>query len=116
MRAPQVIAWVALGFALDQPLARQLADLASTDVSFLYHEQGGRSGIVSTLDAAAAGQLEARVPAGTRVFTPALIDFGGQPYLTLSSPLRVQAGTLQLVVQRSQPAAMARFWRCATRC
>src|SRR4029077_20567083 len=92
-----------------QPLARQLAERANTDVSFLYREQDGRSGIISTLDTTTAGQLESRVPGGAGLRGPALISVGDQPYLTLSAPLRVQAGTLQLVVQRSQPAAMARF-------
>jgi len=107
MRAPQLVAYVALGFALDAPLARQLADLANTDVSFLYRQQDGRSGLISTLDAASAALLAARVPAGARA--PVSMDLGDQTYLTMSAPLRVQAGTLQLVVQRSQGAAMARF-------
>jgi diguanylate cyclase (GGDEF)-like protein len=109
LRAPQPIGWVALGFALDQPLARQLADLAGTDVSLVYREQDGSSGIISTLDSATAALLAARVPTGASAGRPVLADFGGQQYLTLSAPLRAQTGTLQLVVQRSQPAAMAQF-------
>ncbi len=109
LRAPQVIAWVALGFALDRPLAQQLAKLADTEVSFVYREQNGSSGAISTLEASSAGQLA--VPGlmdlGTDV--PALSTISGEQYLTLSAPLRAQSGTLLLVAQRSQSVAMTQF-------
>jgi diguanylate cyclase (GGDEF)-like protein len=109
LRAPDVIAWVALGFALDRPLAQQLAALAGTDVSFIYREPGGAGGAISTLDPATAAQLAARPPTSLGDNAPTLSTFDDQQYLTLSAPLRAQSGTLQLVVQRSQLAAMAQF-------
>jgi diguanylate cyclase (GGDEF)-like protein len=109
LRAPDVIAWVALGFALDRPLAQQLAALAGTDVSFIYREPGGAGGAISTLDPATAAQLAARPPTSLGGSAPALSTFDGQQYLTLSTPLGAQSGTLELVVQRSQLAAMAQF-------
>ena len=113
LRAPQVIAWVALGFALDQPLAQQLAELAGTDVSLVYRKQDGSNGIISTLDVSTAAQLAAHAPADSSADFPAsapsLATFAGRQFLTLSAPLRAQNGTLLLVVQRSQQAAMAQF-------
>ena len=109
LRAPQVIAWVALGFALDRPLAQQLAALAGTEVSFVYREQDGSSGTISTLDAASAGQLAAQGLAELHSAGPVLATISGDQYLTLSAPLRVQSGTLLLVAQRSQSGAMAQF-------
>ncbi len=109
LRAPQVIAWVALGFALDRPLAQQLAALAGTEVSFVYHEQDGSSGTISTLDAESAGQLAVQRLADLGNSGPVLATLSGEQYLTLSAPLRVQSGTLLLVAQRSQSAAMAQF-------
>ena len=109
LRAPQVIAWVALGFALDQPLAQQLAELAGTDVSLVYRKQDGSNGIISTLDASTAEQLAAHAPADSPASSPSLATFAGRQFLTLSAPLRAQTGTLLLVVQRSQQAAMAQF-------
>ncbi len=35
VRAPEPIGWVALGFAVDQPLAREIRDLVSVDILFL---------------------------------------------------------------------------------
>jgi diguanylate cyclase (GGDEF)-like protein len=109
LRAPDVIAWVALGFALDRPLAQQLAALAGTDVSFIYREPGRAGGAISTLAPATAAQLAAQPPASLGDNAPSLSTFDDQQYLTLSAPLRAQSGTLQLVVQRSQLAAMAQF-------
>src|SRR5262249_370758 len=109
LRAPDVIAWVALGFALDRPLAQQLAALAGTDVSFIYRENGGAGGAISTLDPATAAQLAASPPTSLGDGAPSLSTFAGQQFLTLSAPLDAQSGMLQLVVQRSQVAAMAQF-------
>jgi diguanylate cyclase (GGDEF)-like protein len=109
LRAPDVIAWVALGFALDRPLAQQLAALAGTDVSFIYREPAGAGGAISTLDPETAAELAARPPTSLGGDAPSLATFGGQQFLTLSAPLDAQSGMLQLVVQRSQQGAMAQF-------
>jgi diguanylate cyclase (GGDEF)-like protein len=109
LRAPDVIAWVALGFALDRPLAQQLAALAGTDVSFIYREPAGAGGAISTLDPETAAQLAASPPTSLASGAPSLSTFAGQQFLTLSAPLDAQSGMLQLVVQRSQAAAMAQF-------
>jgi len=109
LRAPDVIAWVALGFALDRPLAQQLAALAGTDVSFIYREPAGSGGAISTLDPETAAQLAASPPTSLASGAPLLSTFAGQQFLTLSAPLAAQSGMLQLVVQRSQAAAMAQF-------
>ena len=109
LRAPQVIAWVALGFALDRPLAQQLAALAGTDVSFVYREQDGASGAISTLDSASAEQLATEGLTGLHSTVPVLSTISGDQYLTLSAPLNAQSGTLLLVAQRSQSAAMTQF-------
>ena len=109
LRAPQVIAWVALGFELDRPLAQQLAALAGTEVSFVFREQDGTSGTISTLETATARELAGQPLADLRSRAPVLSTIGGDQFLTLSAPLRVQSGELLLVAQRSQSAAMTQF-------
>jgi diguanylate cyclase len=109
LRAPQPIAWVALGFELDQPLAEQLAALAGTDVSFVFHEPGRGNGIISTLPPARAGALAIATPQSTVRGVPMLSTLAGAQYLTLSAPLRTQSGSLQLIAQQSQDTAMAPF-------
>ena len=109
IRAPQTIAWVALGFALDQSLAEQLAALAGTDVSFVFHEPGNGNGIISTLAPARASALAISTPQSTTRGGPMLSTLQDAQYLTLSAPLQAQNGTLQLIAQQSQDAAMAPF-------
>ena len=109
IRAPQAIAWVALGFALDQSLAQQLAALAGTDVSFVFHEPGNGNGIISTLAPARASALAISTPPSTSLGVPMLSTLQDAQYLTLSAPLLAQSGTLQLIAQQSQDTAMAPF-------
>src|SRR5882672_7236383 len=109
LRAPEIIAWVALGFELDQTLAEKLAALAGTDVSFIYHEPGAFNGYTSTLEPAMAGELAALSLHRPGASAPELMMLNDQEFLTLSAPLRSQVGGLELVVQRSQFAAMAQF-------
>ena len=111
LRAPQTIAWVALGFALDRPLAQQLAALARTDISFVFHETGGDNGIISTLTPARAGALAISPPDSSSTDAPTLSMLEGAQYLTLSSPLPAQSGTLQLIALQSQDIAMSQFYQ-----
>jgi len=109
VRAPLVIGWVALGFELDARLARQLAQLAGTEVSLLYQENGAEPAILSTLPRHEAQWLLAQSAgiAATRGASMATLD--GNQYLAQDAPLTVQGGTLRLVVLRSQEGAMAPF-------
>jgi diguanylate cyclase (GGDEF)-like protein len=111
VRAPLVIGWVALGFELDQKLARQLAGLADTDVSFVFHEPQAAAAIISTLPAGQAQRLVTLVAQGERSQEAMPRRLGDQEYLLLSAPLPVQAGGLELVVQRAQEVAMGPFRR-----
>jgi diguanylate cyclase (GGDEF)-like protein len=78
-------------------------------VSFVYRKQDGTSGTISTLQAATARELAAQPLADLRSRAPVLTTIGGDQFLTLSAPLRVQSGELLLVAQRSQSAAMTQF-------
>jgi diguanylate cyclase (GGDEF)-like protein len=109
VRAPLVIGWVALGFELDQRLARQLATLAGTDVSFVFHEPDAGARIISTLADRQAHMLVAQSTAAGSADRATLSTLGEQQFFTFSEPLIVQGGGLQLVVQRSQDAAMTPF-------
>jgi len=109
LRAPQVVGWVALGFALDRALAQQLATLAGTDVSIVFREPGADSGIISTLTPTPAHALAGTTTFGSASAAPFLVTLGGTQYLALSAPLRTQGGSLQLIAQQSQDAAMTPF-------
>lgn len=52
VRAPEIIGWVAIGFSIDDALAREIASLTNLTVSFLSHVRGVDRVLGSTLDAA----------------------------------------------------------------
>ncbi len=49
VRAPELIGWVAIGFAIDDALARQIASLTALTVTFLSHAPGEDRVLASTL-------------------------------------------------------------------
>ena len=100
VRAPETIAWVALGFALDASLAQQLRQLGGTEISFIAVDQTGRnSDIVSTLNGAQAP--DAWLPELAASAAPMVHTQDGVDYLTLGLPLNADGGRVQLIVQRS---------------
>jgi diguanylate cyclase (GGDEF)-like protein len=109
VRAPLVIGWVALGFELDAPLVHQLGKLADTDISFIYAEPRHAAGIISTLPDEQAQLLATWLAGAVANAVPEQRPLGGREYLLLGTPLAVQGGSLELVVQRSQDVAMAPF-------
>ncbi len=109
LRAPQTIGWVALGFALDRSLAKQLAELSSTDVSFVFSEPNTANNTISSLTTTRADSLALTPPAANSTDEPSMFLLDGEQYLTLSSSLQTQNGTLRLVAQQSQDIAMAQF-------
>lgn len=108
VRAPETIAWVALGFALDAPLAQQLRQLGGTEISFIAVDANGQNGaIVSTLTGAQAPA--AWLPELAASAAPMVHSQDGVEYLTLGLPLNADGGRVQLIVQRSLTEANAQF-------
>jgi diguanylate cyclase len=112
LRAPDTIGWVALGFTLDLPLAQQLRTLGGTEVSFISHGVAGGGAVISTLESRDSDWLAANMPAASG--QPALTRVGATDYLTLSAPLLVNNGRIELILQRSQSEAAAQFRQMRT--
>ncbi len=65
VKAPITIAWVVMGFAIDRQLAADMKELSALEVAILARGADGRwLPVASTLDAAAAASMAARLPAG----------------------------------------------------
>jgi len=97
--APDPIAWTAIGFALDDKVARELAGLLAVDVSFVAAGEHGRAFIASSLPEAARTGLAAI--AGREGETPFAVRAGADELLTWTNPIRSANGPLALVLQRS---------------
>ena len=114
LRAPEIIGWIALGFAVDQPLAEQLRELAGSEVSFIARDGSGQGVyLTSTLDPGSRNRLAATLPAVLAAHVPTVTQLDAEQYLTLSAPLPVQQGSIDLVVQRSLDLTQYRQMRMA---
>ena len=110
VRAPELIGWVALGFSLNSALADQLGRIAGTEVSFVVHDVTGKKGhVISTLPASSARELLVSLPGNLSADVPVITSMNASDFLTLSAPLSVQDGRVDLVVQRSLAEARLQF-------
>ena len=96
--APDPIGWTAMGFALDDKVAADLARLLGVDVSFVAGT-GQPPFVASSLPPTQrAGLAEA---AATRAAAPFPVHSGEDEFLTLTNPIRAANGPLTLVLQQS---------------
>ncbi|HEY8681536.1 MAG TPA: sensor domain-containing phosphodiesterase, partial [Rhodanobacter sp.] len=91
VKAPTRIAWLGMGFALDDKLARNLKDLARVDVTFLAQRPQGLPWLSSTLpamDPAQASSLLKLAMSPDAGELPKLSRIGRDDYFTLWQPLQ----------------------------
>jgi diguanylate cyclase (GGDEF)-like protein len=109
--APLRIAWVAVGFALDDALATELRGLTQLDVSFLTAgADGATRAAASTLTVESRGALDEQAGVLGAAMEVTEADLGGTPWLTLALPLgeeRLSVGTVLL--KSSLDAALAPY-------
>lgn len=101
VRAPVLIGWAAMGFAVDDALASRIRDLVDVQVSFIAQEPAGDVWIASTL-----GNARAQLPAAPGA-DPHIVKIGGEPYLSYSQPLdasqSLERGRGRIIVQMQEP-------------
>ena len=114
VKAPLAIGWVAMGFRIDDALAREMQGLTAADVSFL-----GRTGdewhvLASSLEPSLSRDLGQRFSAPGAEETPgagAVIELQGDDYTTHIVGLDTDGSAVVAVLQRSLREAMAPFLR-----
>jgi diguanylate cyclase len=108
--APTPIAWAAIGYLVDDRMARDLRNLSSLDVSFLARGANGWTLLASTVppEAQALALQAAAAPAGTVVLQR-------REFVTLVLPLdSLQPPGIVAVLDRPLDEAMAPFARLGT--
>jgi class 3 adenylate cyclase len=99
LMAPEPIAWLAAGFAIDDRIAADLARLSGLQVSFVAHE-GGRAAVhASTLAAADREALARQLPSGRKA---GVLELDGGEHL-----LRIEPVGQNVVVVLQRPLAQA---------
>ena len=114
--APLPVAWITIGFRLDDELADALRDLTLTEVTIL--DPGDEAQVIyaSTLPKAMRSDLPGILAAGGwRANESFLARFGADDFVTLVTPLgnggAAEAGVNVAVLQRSLDAALAPYHR-----
>jgi diguanylate cyclase len=95
VRAPDTIAWVTMGFALDANFAAQIRNLSGVEVSLLHPQRTGALVVASTLPPGARAAIEAGA-----------LQVAAPDYLNFVQPLEFSSGQLQVALHEPLAAAM----------
>jgi len=111
--APEAIAWVAMGFALDESFARSIRELAGVEVSLLAARDGVSDAVVaSTLSAEARVALEAlaRSPGRLAVGGTRPDALGDARWLTFAQRLDPESADTLVALHQSEDEALAPYY------
>jgi diguanylate cyclase (GGDEF)-like protein len=116
VKAPLAIAWVTMGFRIDDDLALEMRGLTSADVSFLglggSDRQSSWTVLASSLPAGSKEELRERFARGdAQTEHTSTIALGGDDYTTRTVAIDSDGSTVVAVLQRSLQQAMAPFSR-----
>ncbi|KIG03203.1 putative bifunctional diguanylate cyclase/phosphodiesterase [Caballeronia concitans] len=100
VKAPIVIAWVVMGFAIDDVLAREMSSLTSLDVSFLTVDERDRWDVVAS-----------SLPEASRVRLKDQAQLADDGYATRMVRLHSEGRTVAVLLDRSLKEALAPFRR-----
>ncbi len=109
VRAPEVIGYVAMGFAVDDTLARRMSELVGAQISLVSARADGTAFIASSLEPTerqALGKIALQTLQGTGVQR---LQLGNEPYLSVSRQLSSSPDSVSVLVQRGTHAVMAPY-------
>lgn len=103
--APDEIAQVALGFAVDEQLAAELHDLAGSDVevAFLASSKGAPRVLASS---AAELRAAGNGPGALLPASPAVVDIGSKDYLAVAKPVSAVDNTFHVALLKRMDRVM----------
>ncbi len=108
--APDEIARIALGFAVDTRLAQEISEQVGSDVAFLAGAGDARKFVVGTSPVFAAADLTSWSGLSD---TPSVASIGGEQYLAMISHLATQGRPLDLVLLSPMRDVMAPYRQLA---
>ena len=109
--APEPIAWICLGFRIDDAFAKELGGLTKQSVSFLDQKSGQPPWalLASTFDAPTRPQLLAALERSAKTAEVAKIAIGKTRFVTLLERLDVRNGNAAVALQRNLDEELAPF-------
>jgi diguanylate cyclase (GGDEF)-like protein len=107
VRTPEIIAWVAMGFAVDDALARKIRDLAGVQVTLGIRRAHRFTSVASSLPEAEHEQL--RAGAGLAGGSARVVRLGASSYLTFVQPLESGGQAAEAILQKPMFAVLAPY-------
>ncbi|HEY7889152.1 MAG TPA: EAL domain-containing protein [Steroidobacteraceae bacterium] len=108
VRTPEIIAWVAMGFVVDDALARKIHDLAGVEVTLCVRGSAGATRVASSLPGSAQGALCAGaidpVAGGAQV-----MRLADASYLTFVQQIDSRGEPVEAILQKPMAAVLAPY-------
>ena len=118
VRTPEPIAWVAMGFIADDPLAQSIKDLVGSEAALVVRGSDGTVHVATTLKGGEREQLlavEGDAPprgAGAELGAaerPHLVSLAGTDYLSLSQPLEALGASVDVQLLEPNSEVLAPY-------
>ena len=110
VRTPETIAWVAMGFAVDDALARKLRDLAGVQVTLATRRSAGLTDVASSLPELERTALRSEPDmAASRSGAARVVRLDDSSYLTVVQPIDSRGVALEAILQKPMTAVLAPY-------
>ncbi|HEY4213118.1 MAG TPA: EAL domain-containing protein [Steroidobacteraceae bacterium] len=112
VKAPQTIAWVAMGFEIDDSLAQKLRLRGSVDahITLIAHGRGGSEHVSSTLPKAQRATPAMLVSAMLKADdAPVVLRVGNEEFLTYTQRLNTRGDSIDVILQKPTDAVFAPY-------
>jgi len=109
VRAPDNIGWVAMGFAVDDTLAKRMGELVGTEISLVAAGSGHQPYVASTLGAEERHELATQRFLEAQGERSRRVVLGSQQYLVVSRRLPSSPDAVDVVVARQMHAVLAPY-------
>jgi diguanylate cyclase (GGDEF)-like protein len=98
VRTPETIAWVAMGFVVDDSLAARIRDLVGSQVAIVTHASGGLTRVVATLPAAATAGSAASLADPDAGDTSHITHLAAADYLSFARRLSGRGDSVDVIL------------------
>jgi diguanylate cyclase (GGDEF)-like protein len=109
VRAPDTIAWVAMGFVVDASLAQRIRDLAGAQVLLVSHGRDGTEHVASTLSNAGQDAAAAILPSAAQELAPHVVKLAGTEYLGFARRLDAHGDPVDVTLLKPMNEVLAPY-------
>jgi diguanylate cyclase (GGDEF)-like protein len=110
VRTPETIAWVAMGFAVDDSLAQKMRDLVGSQVTLVSHGDDGTAHVASTLPAMQQTIASLSTPsAAAGTGEPRVVQLGATDYLSFGQPLDTRGDSSEVILLKPMHEVLAPY-------